>query len=67
MAINQLLPLPPLSEQHRIVAKVDELMVLCDRLETSLIIAADVRRRLLNSLLAEALTPNLPKELKAAE
>lgn len=30
---NGIIPLPPTEEQHRIVAKVDKLMALCDQLE----------------------------------
>jgi len=63
---NMLVPLPPLAEQHRIVAKVDALMALCDRLEASLATAADTSRRLLDALLAEALAP-ADRELEAAE
>ena len=48
-------PLPPLAEQHRIVAKVNELMAVCDKLETSLINQGQTRSKLLDSLLAEAL------------
>ncbi|KQV35769.1 MULTISPECIES: restriction endonuclease subunit S [unclassified Rhizobium] len=50
-------PLPPLAEQHRIVAKVDELMALCDQLESSLTHADETRKKLLDALLAEALAP----------
>jgi type I restriction enzyme S subunit len=56
------LPLPPLAEQHRIVAKVDELMALCDQLEQQLSQADQQRRRLLEALLAEALGGRLPIE-----
>jgi type I restriction enzyme S subunit len=48
-------PVPPLSEQHRIVAKVDELIALCDQLEQQLSQADQQRRRLLEAVLAEAL------------
>ena len=51
------IPLPSVAEQHRIVAKVDELMSLCDRLEASLSISEDHRRRLLEALLHQALQP----------
>jgi type I restriction enzyme S subunit len=54
------IPLPPLAEQHRIVAKVDELMALCDQLEQQLSQADQQRRRLLEAVLAEALGGRLP-------
>lgn len=62
-----LVPVPPLAEQQRIVAKVDALMALCDRLEASLATAAATRRRLLDALLAEALAPAEDREMEAAE
>jgi type I restriction enzyme S subunit len=64
---NFLAPLPPLAEQHRIVAKVNQLMALCDRLEASLTATVATRRRLLDALLAEALAPAENRELEAAE
>ena len=61
------IPIPPIAEQHRIVAKVDELMVLCDRIECSLITVEDSRRQLLDALLAEAMSEGQIRELAAAE
>ncbi len=60
---NLLVPLPPLAEQHRIVAKVDELMALCDQLEASLDTSDDTRCRLLDALLHEALAAS-EKEIR---
>ena len=60
------IPLPPLAEQHRIVAKVNALMALCDQLEASLTTGDATRRRLLDALLAEALAPAATDERQAA-
>jgi type I restriction enzyme S subunit len=54
------LPVPPRAEQRRIVEKLGELMSLCDRLEVALASGDRLRRRLLDSLLAEALAPSEP-------
>jgi type I restriction enzyme S subunit len=50
-------PLPPLAEQHRIVAKVDELMALCDQLENRLAGIQTEGGELLHAVLHESLTP----------
>lgn len=52
---NFLVPLPPLAEQQRIVAKVDELMALCDKLEAQLTTTQTESRRLLEAVLHEAI------------
>lgn len=46
-----IIPLPPRSEQHRIVAKVDELMALCDRLEAQQADAESAQTQLVQGLL----------------
>ena len=48
-------PLPPLAEQHRIVAKVDELMALCDEMEVRLTTTAATRGQLLEASLNRAM------------
>jgi type I restriction enzyme S subunit len=40
------IPFPPLAEQHRIVAKVDELMALCDTLKSRLSSLQDTKIKL---------------------
>jgi len=55
-------PLPPLKEQHRVVAKVDELMALCDQLETQHNSAAEAHEKLVSQLL-----PTLTQSKNAEE
>ncbi|KXK56848.1 MAG: restriction endonuclease subunit S [Chlorobi bacterium] len=52
---RMIVALPPLAEQHRIVAKVDELMAICDELEAQLTAAETERSRLLEAILHKAL------------
>lgn len=52
-------PLPPLAEQHRIVAKVDELLALCDELEDLLRKREFTRDRLLSAAIAALLKSSM--------
>jgi type I restriction enzyme S subunit len=49
------IPIPPIAEQRRIVAKVKELMQVCDKLETQLDVTKTEAGRLLESVLHHAL------------
>ena len=55
-------PLPPLAEQHRIVAKVDELMGICDQLEEQITETDQDSRRYLEAVLNEALSPAMAED-----
>jgi type I restriction enzyme S subunit len=45
------IPIPPIEEQHRIVTKVDELMALCDQLESQHSNATEAHEKLVSYLL----------------
>ena len=49
------LPIPPLEEQKRIVAKVNQLMALCDELETKLHQAEVDSEKLMNAAVQHVL------------
>ena len=55
--LNLAIGLPPLAEQRRILAKVDELMALCNRLEASLEADDGAPRRLLDAGLVARMPP----------
>lgn len=50
-----LLPTPPVLEQHRIVAKVDELMKICDQLKANLQQSQETQVQLTDALIDQAL------------
>ena len=62
---NKPFPLPPLAEQSRIVARIDELMRLCDALEAKGRLEAEQHARLLDALLSALTDSTTPDELEA--
>ncbi|EIN9355271.1 restriction endonuclease subunit S [Vibrio vulnificus] len=58
-------PIPPVEEQHRIVAKVDELMALCDQLEHQTEASLDAHQVLVETLLATLTNSQDATELMA--
>jgi len=55
---NYAFGLPPIEEQKRIVAKVDELMALCDQLEQQTLSSIEAHQTLVETLLNELVNPN---------
>jgi type I restriction enzyme S subunit len=54
--LNLIVGKPPLAEQHRIVAKVDELMTLCDQLKSRIIAANQLQQKLADVMVEQAIS-----------
>lgn len=52
---NMVFPVPPVNEQNRIVAKIDELMAICDNLKADLATANKRQATLADTLIERAL------------
>lgn len=63
---DNLMALPPLAEQHRIVAKVDELMALCDLLEQQQTAGSEAHQTLVETLLGTLTSAASPEEFAEA-
>ncbi|MBW4513688.1 MAG: restriction endonuclease subunit S [Timaviella obliquedivisa GSE-PSE-MK23-08B] len=61
---NFIYPLPPLAEQKRIVAKVDELMALCDRLHLANQTQENLRQKLRKSAIAALMSAETDEKLE---
>jgi type I restriction enzyme S subunit len=57
VVMSLVLPIPPLAEQHRIVAKVDELMLLCNDLEQQTEDSISAHKTLVEVLLSKLTNP----------
>ncbi|MEZ0148597.1 MAG: restriction endonuclease subunit S [Candidatus Reddybacter sp.] len=58
--LEYIIGLPPADEQHRIVAKVDELMALCDQLEQQTETSLTAHQTLVETVLAALTRPTAP-------
>ncbi|WP_434105231.1 restriction endonuclease subunit S [Klebsiella quasipneumoniae] len=56
-------PIPPITEQYRIVAKVNELMSLCDQLEQQSLTSLDAHQQLVETLLTTLVDSQHAEEL----